>query len=61
MELVYIQARDHWYLSGPAGVFRIVDWGKVAFWRDVNRLRVVMMDPASFDAACGPVVRPEVL
>jgi hypothetical protein len=61
MELVYIQARDHWFLSAPGGVFRIGDWGKVAFWRDVNQLPVVMMDPASFDVACGPAVRPGVL
>jgi hypothetical protein len=57
MELIYIQDRDHWYLSAPGGVCRIADWGKVVFWRDVTRMRVVMMDPASFDAACGPVVR----
>lgn len=61
MELVYIQDRDHWYLAAPAGVFRIGDWNKVVFWRDVTRMRVVMMDPASFDAACGPAVRPGVL
>lgn len=61
MELVYIQDRDHWYLAAPAGVFRIGDWGKVVFWRDVTRMRVTMMDPASFDAACGPAVKPAVL
>lgn len=61
MELVYIQARDHWFLSAPGGVFRIAAWDKVAFWRDVNQLPVVMMDPASFDMAVGPVVRPGVL
>ena len=61
MELVYVQDRDHWFLVAPAGVFRIGDWGKVTFWRDVTRMRVVMMDPASFDAACGPALQPAVL
>lgn len=61
MELIYIQDRDHWFLSAPGGVFRIGDWAKVVFWRDATRMRVVMMDPASFDSACGPVVRPGVL
>jgi hypothetical protein len=61
MQLIYIQDRDHWFLTAPSGVFRVGDWSKVVFWRDVSRLKVVMMDPQTFDVSCGPVVRPGVL
>lgn len=54
MNLIYVQDGDAWYLAGPAGVARIMDWNKVVFWRDVTKLKVVMMDPASFNAMCMP-------
>lgn len=54
MNLVYVQEWDHWYFVGPTGVARIVDWNKVAFWKDITKLKVVMMDPKSFDMTCGP-------
>lgn len=54
MHLIYVPQTDAWYLNAPAGVARIVTWDKVAFWRDVNKLRVVIIDAASFDAACQP-------
>lgn len=54
MNLIYVQDADAWYLAAPAGVARIMDWGKVTFWRDVSKLKVVMMDPQSFNVTCMP-------
>lgn len=59
--LVYVQDWDHWYLNAPAGLFRIADWGKVAFWRDANKVKVNMVDPKTFEAAFQPVLKPGVL
>lgn len=61
MNLIYVQDWDHWYFAGPGGVQRIGDWGKVVFWRDVSKLKVVMFDPASFNLHCAPVLMPGVL
>jgi hypothetical protein len=61
VNLIYVQPWDHWYLAGPGGVQRIGDWGKVTFWRDVAKVRVVMFDPASFNLHCGPVMMAGVL
>lgn len=61
MHLIYVQAVDAWYLVGPAGVARILDWNKVVFWRDVNNLKVVMLDPQSFNAVCMPRLIGEML
>lgn len=59
--LVYVQAWDHWYLSGPAGVARIADWNKVTFWRDINKIPLAMLDPKSFEMVCSPKLLAGVL
>jgi len=57
MNLIFVPAWNSWYLNGPAGVYRILDVGRLAWWRDVDKLRVVHLDPGSFDVAVRPVLR----
>lgn len=61
MTLLYIQDLDHWYLHTGRTVARIGDWNKVVFWRDVSKVKVVMVDPKSFDIAFKPALVAGVL
>ena len=61
MHLIYVQEQDAWYLNGPIGVARIINWDKVVFWRDTNRLKIVMLDTQSFNAVCSPRLIGELL